>query len=167
MFVPVTFAAFLAATSAVEAARPATDTDLRISIDLKQVDIVDVVRMLSEVGGFQVVLDPGISCQPTLKLSDVPWPTVLDVALRTCRLAYEEDNGIIRVAPAARLMQEHNERRKLAEEQKLNRPLTMTRYRLSYARAEQLAPIIKKFLSPRGEVVIDPRTNTLIIIDIE
>ena len=37
--------------------------------------------------------------------------------------------------------------------------------RLSYARAQELAPIVKRFLSPRGEVVYDTRTNTLIIID--
>jgi type IV pilus assembly protein PilQ len=164
MFSLITVLAFLAAPAPL---KPEPGAETRISIDLKEVEVVDVVRMLSEVGGFQVVLDPGLSCRLTLKLDQVPWPKVLDVALRTCRLAYEDDDGIIRVATATRLMQEHNERRKLAEEQKLNRPLTMTRYRLSYARAEQMAPIIKKFLSPRGEVVVDPRTNTLIIIDIE
>ncbi|PYQ18536.1 MAG: hypothetical protein DMF81_24640 [Acidobacteria bacterium] len=55
----------------------------------------------------------------------------------------------------------------MAEEQKLNRPLHTVRYRLSYAKAAELAPLIKKFLSPRGEVVVDARTNTLIITDIE
>ena len=164
MLSTVTLAVLLAAAPIVDKT-PGAET--RISIDLKDVSIVDVVRLLSEVGGFQVVMDPGISCNPTLKLSEVPWPTVLDVALRTCRLAYEEDNGIIRVAPAARLMQEATERRKLREEQELNRPMKMTRYRLSYAKAEQVAPLIKKFLSPRAEVVVDPRTNTLIIIDVE
>jgi len=168
MSVSVAFAAFLAiASAAVPSKLAPPPADLRISIDLKAVDIVDVVRMLSEVGGFQVVLDPGLSCHPTLKLTDVPWPIILDVSLRTCGLAYEEDNGIIRVATAARLMQEHNERRKLAEEQKLNRPLRTIVQRLSYARAEQVAPILRKFLSPRGEIVVDARTNTLIITDIE
>lgn len=164
MFSLITVLALLAVPAGL---KPAPADETRISIDLKQVDIVDVVRLLAEVGGFQVVLDPGISCRPTLKLHEVPWPSVLDVALRTCGLAYEEDNGILRVAPAARLMAEHSERRKLAEEQKLNRPLRTTVHRLSYARAEQMAPLIKKFLSPRGEVVVDARTNTLIITDIE
>ena len=165
MFSLVTFVAFLAAAPGPLKSHP--DAETRISIDLKETSIIDIVRLLSEVGGFQVVMDPGISCNPTLKLHEVPWPTVFDVALRTCRLSYEEDNGIIRVATAARLMQEANDRRKLAEEQALARPLRTTRYRLSYARAEQMAAIIKRFLSPRGEVVVDPRTNTLIITDIE
>ena len=70
--------------------------------------------------------------------------------------------GSGRQAPA-----EHQERRKLAEEQKLNRPLRTVRHTLSYARAADLAPLIKKFLSPRGDVVFDARTNTLIITDVD
>ena len=165
MFVPLTFVAFLATAPAAE--KPALHPETRISLDLKDVSVVDVVRMLAEVGGLQVVMDPGISCNLTLKLDRVHWPKVLDVALRTCRLAQEEDGGIVRIAPADRLLQETVERRKLDEERKLNRPLRTTIHRLSYARAEQMAVLIRKFLSPRGEVVVDPRTNTLIITDIE
>jgi type II secretory pathway component HofQ len=40
-------------------------------------------------------------------------------------------------------------------------------YRLSYAKAAEMAPLVKKFLSPRGEVIFDARTNTLIVTDIE
>jgi type IV pilus assembly protein PilQ len=139
----------------------------RISIDFKDADIVDIVRMLAEVGQFQVVIDPGTSCKLTLKLKEVPWDTTLDIALRVCGLGSEVDNGIVRVAPVAKLTAEHQERRKLAEEQKLNRPLHTVRYTLSYARAAELAPLIKKFLSPRGDVVFDARTNTLIITDVD
>lgn len=143
------------------------DDETRISIDVKDAEIVDVVRLLAEVGNFQVVVDPGVTCKLTLKLNSVPWPTVLDVALKVCRLGREEENRIVRVAPVARLAAEEAERRKLAEEKMLNRPLKVTRYRLSYAKAQELAPIIKKFLSPRGDVIFDARTNTLIITDIE
>jgi type IV pilus assembly protein PilQ len=84
-----------------------------------------------------------------------------------CGLGSESDNGIVRVAPVAKLTAEHQERRRLAEEQKLNRPLRTVRYTLSYARAAEMAPLIKKFLSPRGDVVFDARTNTLIITDVD
>jgi type IV pilus assembly protein PilQ len=144
---------------------PAEET--RISVDLKDVQVVDLVRLLADVAGFQTVIDPGISCPLTLKLKQVPWPTVLDVALKTCSLGYEEDNGVVRVAPVARLSEEFTEQRKLADEKRLLGPLRATRYRLSYARAQEMAPIVKKFLSPRGEVVFDQRTNTLIILDVD
>lgn len=149
------------------AEKPSMSTETRISLDFKDADILDVVRLMSEVGSFQVVVDPGVACKLTLKLKEVPWDTALDVALRSCGLGRDEEGGIVRVAPVARLTEEAAARRKLAEEQRLNRPLRTVRYRLSYAKAAELAPLIKKFLSPRGEVVVDPRTNTLIITDIE
>ena len=144
---------------------PAAET--RISIDFKDADIVDVVRLMSEVGSFQVVVDPGIACKLTLKLKEVPRDTALDVAQRYCGLGKDAENGIVRVAPVAKLTEEAASRRRLADEQRLDRPLRTTRYRLSYAKAAELAPLIKKFLSPRGDVVVDARTNTLIITDIE
>ena len=144
-----------------------TSNEAQISIDFKDADIVDVVRLMSEVGQFQVVVDPGVSCKLTLKLREVPWDTALDIALRVCGLGSESDNGIVRVAPVAKLTAEHQAQRQLAEAQKLNRPLRTVRYTLSYARAAELAPLIKKFLSPRGDVIFDPRTNTLIISDVD
>ncbi len=160
----------LAAFALPKAAAPQSPDprpETRISIDFKDADILDVIRLMAEVGNFQVVVDPGVSCKLTLKLKEVPWDAALDVVLRSCGLGQDADNGIVRVAPVAKLTEEAAARRKLAEEQKLDRPLRTTRYRLSYAKAAELAPLIKKFLSPRGEVVIDPRTNTLIITDIE
>jgi type IV pilus assembly protein PilQ len=154
------------AMAAGQETRP-SPAETRISIDFKDADILDVIRLMSEVGSFQVVVDPGVSCKLTLKLKEVPWDAALDVILRSCGLGQDTDNGIVRVAPVAKLTEEAAARRRLAEEQRLDRPLRTTRYRLSYAKAAELAPLIKKFLSPRGEVVVDPRTNTLIITDIE
>jgi type IV pilus assembly protein PilQ len=141
--------------------------EANVSIDFKDADIRDVLLMMAEVGQFQVVVDPGVACKLTLKLKDVRWDTALDLALRSCSLGYDVDNGIYRIAPTAKLTAEMAERRRFAEEQRLNRPLQTVRYRLSYARAAELAPLIKKFLSPRGDVSYDARTNTLYITDIE
>lgn len=138
----------------------------RISIDVKDANVIDVVRLLSEVGGFQVVADSGVSCTLTLKLTDVEWPTVLDLALRSCALAQEADGTIVRVAPAAKLLEEASQRRRLDEERRLSRPLRTDTYRLSYARAQDLAPLLRRFLSPRGTVEYDARTNTLFVTDI-
>jgi type IV pilus assembly protein PilQ len=162
--VPLGAALLAVAVSAPAAAAPA---EARISVDFKDVDVVDVVRLLSDVGQFQVVMDPGITCKLTLKLKEVPWDQVLDLSLKVCSLGSESDNGIVRVAPVAKLTAEHVERRRLEEERALDRPLRTVRYTLSYARAAEVAPLIKKFLSPRGDVVFDARTNTLIITDVD
>jgi type IV pilus assembly protein PilQ len=139
--------------------------EARVSIDVKDAAIQDVVRLLAEVGAFQVVMDPGVTCNLTLKLKEVRWPQVLESALRSCSLAYEEDGGILRIAPAGRLIEEAEARRRLAEAREAGRSRSVFLKRLSYARAEELAPIVRKMLSPQGEVVYDSRTNTLIIID--
>ena len=109
--------------SAVPGAAPAAGArgEARISVDFKDADIVDVVRLLAEVGGFQVVVDPGISCKLTLKLKEVRWTTALDLALKTCGLGQDEESGIVRVAPVAKLTAEHAAQRKLDEEQRLSR----------------------------------------------
>lgn len=163
-FIGLLFAAALIAGPASPAQAP---VDTRISFDVKDADIVDVVRLLSEVGSFQVVVDPGTSCKLTLKLNQVPWPTVLNVALKVCGLGQEEENAIVRVAPVARLAAEHAAQRRLADERALSGPLKTTTYKLAHGRAADLAPLIKKFLSPRGEVYFDQRTNTLIIRDVD
>jgi type IV pilus assembly protein PilQ len=158
----------MATGPAVAAAAPqaAPDGEARISVDVKDADIVDVVRLFAEIGGFQVVVDPGVSCKLTLKLTEVRWTSALDVALKSCGLGQDEENEILRVAPVAKLAAEHAAQRKLDEERELAGPLQMRTYRLSYARAAEMAPIIKKFLSPRGEVIYDSRTNTLIVMDV-
>jgi type IV pilus assembly protein PilQ len=158
---------FLAAAPPASPSSIDTAPEAKVSVDFKDADIRDIVLLMAEVGQFQVVIDPGVACKLTLKLKDVPWDTALDLALRSCGLGSDADNGIYRIAPTAKLAGEMAERRRFEEERRLFRPLRTVRYRLSYARAAELAPLVKKFLSPRGDVVFDPRTNTLYITDID
>jgi type II secretory pathway component HofQ len=162
-----TFALALLALALPAAPAAKAKAETRISVDFKDADVLDIVRLMSELGDFQVVAHPGIACKLTLKLKEVPLQTAFDLTLKTCGLGYEEESGIFRVAPTATLTAEHAAQRKLDEERRLNRPLTTKMYRLSYARAAEMAPLVKKFLSPRGEVIFDARTNTLIVTDIE
>lgn len=151
---------------ALAAPVPSTPPLPRISIDVKDAGVVDLVRLLADVGGFQVVADGGISCTLTLALKDVEWPTVLDVALRSCGLAQERSGSVVRVAPAAKLLSEAAEQRRLDEARAVARPLRTQVHRLSYGRAGELAPLLRKYLSPRGSVEFDARTNTLIVTDV-
>ena len=141
------------------------DGEARISLDVKDADVRDIVRVLSEVGGFQVVFDPDLSCRLTLKLRQVRWSTALSASLRSCGLAREEEGGILRVAPASRLSAELGEEGRLREARAAGRPRQVATFWLSYARAQEMAPLVKRLLSPGGDVVYDTRTNTLIVID--
>ena len=146
---------------------PASPDETLLDIDVREADVQDVLRLLAEVGGFNLAVDPGVSCKATLALKQVPWPQVLDLVLRTCRLEQERlGDNLVRVAPAEAIRKEYEERRKYQQEKALAGPLETRYVRLAYAKARDLAPVLSKFLSPRGSVVFDERTNTLIVTDI-
>jgi type II secretory pathway component HofQ len=140
----------------------AEETEVRVSIDVKEAPVHSIVSLLVELGGRQVVFDPGLDCSLTLKLHEVPWLTVLETTLRACGLGYEEEGGVLRVTPTARLREEAESRRRL-EEARPAPGAGLAVYRLSYARAEKMAPLLQRLVAPRGSVTTDPRTNTLII----
>jgi type IV pilus assembly protein PilQ len=147
--------------------QPQSSSETLIDIDVREADVEDVLRLLAEVGGFNLAVDPGVSCKATLKLKQVSWPQVLDLALRTCSLDQERlGKNIVRVASREQIRKEYEERRKLEEEKALAGPLETRYLRLAYARARELAPILSKFVSPRGSVAFDERTNTLIVTDV-
>jgi len=154
----------IAAALATPAARQ-PPTEAQVSLDAKDAPVVDIVSALAEVGRFQVVFDPAPPCLLTLKLREVRWSVVVESALRACRLGYEEQGGVLRIAPVERLKGESEDRRKLDEERARSGARTVSTFHLSHARAAEMAPIVKRLLSPRGDVVYDSRTNTLIIVD--
>ncbi len=146
---------------------PTANAETLIDLDVKDADVLDVMRLLAEIGEFNLVADPEVSCNATLKLRAVPWPQVLELVLRTCGLVEDRiGENVFRVATSEQLRREHEERRKYEEEKRLAGPLKTTYRKLAYGRARDLAPILEKFLSSRGSVVFDERTNTLIITDV-
>ncbi len=137
--------------------------EARLSLDAKDAQVRDVVSLLAELGGFQAVFDPDTQCTLTLRLHDARWQTVLETTLRACGLAQEEEAGVMRVARRSRLAEEAAARRRLAEERARGGPDRIALFRLSYARAEALAPLVRSRLPPRSDVTWDARTNTLIV----
>ena len=138
--------------------------EVRVSLDVKDAPVADIVRALAEAGGFQVVFDPGISCRMTLKLSGAAWRSVLDTALSACGLGREEEGNVLRVAPVSRLREEAAARRRLEEERRATPSGRLLQFRLSHARAQEVAPLLQRLLAPVGRVTYDSRTNTLIVV---
>jgi type IV pilus assembly protein PilQ len=146
-------------------AAPPEEPEARISLDVREADIQDMARLFADVGAFQLVMDPGVACRVTLKMHEVRWDAAFKAVLRSCGLSHEEDVGVVRIATAAKLTEEARAERALREARAAARPRSVLSYRLSYARAAELAPLVEKLLGPDAEVVFDTRTNTLIIID--
>jgi type IV pilus assembly protein PilQ len=146
---------------------PAETDETLINVDIKDVKADGVLSLLAEVGGFNLVMDPDVACRLTLSLKAVPWQDVYKTVLRSCRLGEDRmGKNLVRVARLDQLARELEERRKYEDEKKAAGQLQTTYRRLAYARAKDIAPLVRKFLSPRGEVSFDERTNTLIITDV-
>ena len=137
-----------------------------ISVNLKDVDLKDFFRLIHEISGLNVVLDPAVRGSVTLVLDEVPWDQALDIVLRNNGLTKEIDGNVLRIATQETLKHEADQRRDLQKaQQEAVEPVTVTRT-LSYAQAPVTANTVKRFLTARGDVFADPRTNTLIIRDI-
>jgi type IV pilus assembly protein PilQ len=137
-----------------------------ISVNLKDVDLKDFFRLIHEISGLNVVLDPQVKGSLTIVLDDVPWDQALDIVLKNNELARQLDGNVLRIATVETLRHEADARRAEQEAEALEvEKQTVTRF-LSYAHAKDVIPTVKKFLSQRGDVVADERTNAVIISDI-
>ena len=138
-----------------------------VSLDFQGADLRAVLRTFAEISGLNIVIDPTIQGQVDVALRDVPWDQALDIILRANKLGYVVDGTIVRIAPLGVLADEEAQRRKLSEEQALAGELRVLTRALSYAKAEELAPLLTRtVLSTRGQIQTDTRTNTIIINDL-
>ena len=137
-----------------------------ISVNLKDVDLKDFFRLIHEISGLNIVLDPNVHGTLTLVLDDVPWDQALDIVLQNNGLDRRLEGNVLRIATRDTFTNEAESRRKQAEAIALAVDKVQVTHFLSYAHAQDVMPIVKRFLSARGDVVADPRTNALIINDI-
>jgi type IV pilus assembly protein PilQ len=137
-----------------------------ISVNLKDVDLKDFFRLIHEISGLNVVLDPMVKGSVTLVLDEVPWDQALDIVMRNNGLSKELDGNVLRIATRDTLKREANDQRDLlrAEVEAVD-AVTVTRS-LSYSKASDLVVPLKRFLSARGDIMAMDRSNTLIIRDI-
>jgi type IV pilus assembly protein PilQ len=137
-----------------------------ISVNLKDVDLKDFFRLIHEISGLNVVLDPNVKGTLTIVLDDVPWDQALDIVLKNNDLSRQLEGNVLRIATVDTMRKEAESRRAQIEAEALAvDKVTVTRF-LSYAHSKDVVPTVKNFLTQRGDVISDDRTNALIIQDI-
>jgi type IV pilus assembly protein PilQ len=139
-----------------------------ISLTLKDADIKDVLKTFSALTQLNIVIDPEVSGSVTVELRDVPWDQCLDLILRINGLDYLLENNVLRVSTVTKLTREKNERAAYLAQQEVAQPLRTVVKPLSYATASDVSALLSGdsyLMSNRGSVVVDERTNTLIIRD--
>ena len=137
-----------------------------LSLRLKDADIKDVLRTFAELTGLNIAVDPQVTGSVTVDFVDVPWDQALDIILRQNGLTYVLEGNVMRVGTVNRLAEEANNTRALAEQEKLNVPLRTVSKKLSYARATDVRELLKDVASPRARILVDGRTNQIIISEI-
>ena len=137
-----------------------------ITLDLVGVDVRDFFRLIGDLSGLNLILDPAVAGSLTITLRDVPWDQALDVVLRNFNLGYELQGNVLRVATAATLQAEEDARTTLRAAQDLNAQLVTRTFILSYTDSATVTPIVQDLLSPRGTIIQDARRNALIISDV-
>ncbi|MFO8031583.1 MAG: type IV pilus secretin PilQ [Desulfohalobiaceae bacterium] len=144
----------------------------RISIDLQDAEVEHVLRLIAEVGDFNLILDEEVQGKISLKLTKVPWDQALDLVLMQKDLGKVHKGNIMRIATAEKLEKEQQriiQARKSALEAQQSQqeiaPLQTEYIQINYAKATQIEPQIENFLSDRGQVSVDSRTNQLIVSD--
>ena len=138
-----------------------------ITMTLKDADIKDVLRSFAEFSGLNVVVQPGVEGEVTVQLTQVPWDQALAMILKINGLDYQLEGNIMRIAPIEQFRAEAEEQAAIEAAKVLAIPLKTVMQRVSYATAGDIASVLAQgrggILSQRGSVLVDNRTNTLII----
>ncbi len=138
----------------------------RISLDLKDVDINDVLRLIAEVSDLNVIAGDEVQGKVTIRLVDVPWDQALDVILLTRGLGFVRVGTVLRIAPTDQLKQEEEARLQERRAKEKLEDLAVKLQPVNYATVDEVEKMVKRLLTPRGVVNVDKRTSTIIIKDI-
>lgn len=138
-----------------------------IDLQVTNAEVTEVLRTFAQISNLNIVVQPGVQGQVTAELVNVPWDQALEQILKINNLGYELEGNVMRIAPTNILRQEAQERQQLEAAKALAVPLQTIYRRLSYADAGEVAGLLQTgdagLLSQRGSVVVDSRTNALII----
>lgn len=139
----------------------------KITIDVKGAELSAFLRLIADHAKMNLIADPDVAGQTyEFKFTDTPWDLVLDTILKHAGLGKEINNGIIRVAKVEKLQKEEEDRKRLEEAKALAGDLVSVTRPLSFAKAGEAKAVVEKVLTKRGSLIVDDRTNTLILTDL-
>jgi type IV pilus assembly protein PilQ len=141
-------------------------TGKKVSFEFKDIDIHNLLRIISEVSKLNIVVADDVKGTVTIRLRNVPWDEALDIILASKGLGKEVIGSVIRVAPLKTLEEEARSREERKKALRRQEDLVVELLPVNYAVATELSPRVKDVLSERGTVTVDIRTNTLLVRDI-
>jgi len=154
-------------TQIVRSAATAQTDNRKFSIDSRGADLLNVLRLISEVSGENIVAGDDVGGKITLRLRNVPWEQALDVALKTKGFGRVRQGNIIRVAPLEKLQKEKEAELARIKTEEQVQPTFVRIISVNYAKATAIADQVKQLLTKdRGKLSVDERTNSIIVEDL-
>lgn len=143
----------------------------KLSLNFQNIDVRSVLQVIADFTDNNIITSDTVGGSLTLRLKDVPWDQALDIILDAKGLDKRKTGNVIWIAPRDELSAK--EKLALESQQQVSElePLRTETFQLNYHKADVLYKAIsddkdKRFLSKRGSIVMDTRTNKLIVTDI-
>ena len=144
-------------------------TGERLSLNFQDIEARSVLQLLADFTGLNIVVSDTVTGNLTLRLRNVPWDQALDIVLKTKGLAMRQSGNVMLVAPSEEITA--REKLELESQKQITElaPLYSEFVQVNYAKASEIAALLKGeasgLTSERGSVVVDERTNTLLVQD--
>ncbi|MEP6958391.1 MAG: type IV pilus secretin PilQ [Nitrospirota bacterium] len=139
----------------------------RISLDFQQADISNVLRLIAEVSGFNMVVGEGVKSKVTMKLVSVPWDQALDMILKMNGLGKIRQGNILWIDSLANIAKQQNEEAQAKDAKTKAEELVDRVFYVRNLQATELMTALRQYLSPRGLMQVSLGTNALIVRDTE
>jgi type IV pilus assembly protein PilQ len=162
-------------------------TGTPVTFNFQNIPVRTVLQLIAEESGLNVVAADTVSGNVTLRLINVPWDQALEIVLRAKNLDQRRDGNVVWVAPQAEIAAYEQAQAAARLSLQQSAPLISEYIAINYGSAEEIAKLLTEdaktgsgggggatgagqdrsrgFLSPRGSVTFDRRTNTLLIND--
>ncbi|MCC6758990.1 MAG: hypothetical protein IT395_05140 [Candidatus Omnitrophica bacterium] len=127
-------------------------------VDLKEVEVTDVLKMISQKSGLNIVIGSTVTGKVSLYLKGVTAKDVLDIVAKTNDLAYVEDGRLIHVMTGADYERIYG--------RKFFKKTKTVLQKLNYISVAEVVPMLERMKSPSGVVLSDPRSSTISLNDL-
>jgi len=139
----------------------------RISLDFQQADISNVLRLIAEVSGFNIVVGEGVKNKVTMKLANVPWDQALDMLLKMNGLGMIRQGNIVWVDSLTNIAKQQDEEARAKESKAKAEPIVTRVFYIRNLNAQEVLTSLRQYMSPRGVMNISQASNALIVSDTE
>ncbi len=139
----------------------------RISLDFQQADITNILRLIADVSGFNIVVGEGVKSKVTMKLVNVPWDQALDMLLKMNGLGMIRQGSIVWVDTLSNLAKQQDEEARAKDAKVKAEELVDRVFYIKNIQAQELMTSLRQYVSARGLVQFNAGSNALIVRETE